>query len=54
MKKISIFLVMALVFISATAFAGGYQVRLEGNKQTGMGLIGTPLRFGVSSMFYNP
>jgi len=54
MKKFSIFLVMALVFISATAFAGGYQVRLEGNKQTGMGLIGAPLQFGVSSMFYNP
>ncbi len=54
MKKISMFFVMALVFISATAFAGGYQVRLEGNKQTGMGLIGAPLQFGVSSMFYNP
>ena len=48
------FFVVALIFVSATAFAGGYQVRLEGNKQTGMGLIGAPLQFGVSSMFYNP
>jgi len=37
-----------------SVFAGGYQVRLQGNKQTGMGLVGTPLNFGASSMFYNP
>ncbi len=48
------FLVMAAMIISSAVYAGGYQVRLQGNKQTGMGLIGTPMRFGVSSMFYNP
>ncbi len=52
MKKI-IFFVMA-VFISTTMFAGGYQVRLQGNKQTGFGLIGTPTIYGSSSIFYNP
>lgn len=54
MKKIKMFLVAASLFISTVVFAGGYQVRLQGNKQTGMGLIGTPLSFGASSMFYNP
>lgn len=53
MKK-TIFLVVGFLFISTAVFAGGYQVRLQGNKQTGMGLIGAPLSFGASSMFYNP
>lgn len=45
-----------LLFAIATwsAHAGGYQVRLQGHKQTGIGLIGTPFNFGASSMFYNP
>ncbi len=45
-----------LLFAIATwsAQAGGYQVRLQGQKQTGIGLIGTPFNFGASSMFYNP
>ncbi len=45
-----------LLFAIATwsAHAGGYQVRLQGQKQTGIGLIGTPFNFGASSMFYNP
>ncbi|MCB0806886.1 MAG: outer membrane protein transport protein [Bacteroidales bacterium] len=34
--------------------AGGYQVRLQGQKQTGIGLIGTPFNYGASSIFYNP
>jgi len=33
---------------------GGYQVRLQGHKQTGIGLIGTPFSFDASSIFYNP
>ncbi len=37
-----------------TVFAGGYQVRLQGNKNTGMGLTGTALNLGSSSIFYNP
>ncbi len=45
-----------LLFAIATwsAHAGGYQVRLQGQKQTGIGLIGTPFNYGASSMFYNP
>ncbi len=46
---------MAVALFSATQiFAGGYQVRLQGNKNNGFGLIGTPLNNGASSMFYNP
>jgi long-chain fatty acid transport protein len=44
-----------LFFIaSMTVNAGGYQVRLQGQKQTGIGLIGTSLNYGASSIFYNP
>jgi long-chain fatty acid transport protein len=53
MRKISI--VMLLILSAAlNSFAGGYQVRLQGQKQTGIGLIGTPFAFGASSIFYNP
>ncbi|MBE0639202.1 MAG: outer membrane protein transport protein [Bacteroidales bacterium] len=34
--------------------AGGYQVRLQGQRQTGMGLIGTSLYGDASSLFFNP
>lgn len=54
MKKSIVFFVLALTILSGQAFAGGYQVRLQGNKQTGMGLIGAPLRFDLSGMYYNP
>lgn len=43
-----------LAFTISTIYAGGFQVRLQGQKQTGMGLIGTPMNFGASSIFYNP
>jgi len=53
MKKfIGLFLVLLIITVSA--MAGGYQVRLQGQKQTGIGLIGTPFKFGASSIFYNP
>ncbi len=45
---------MLFALASSTIFAGGYQVRLQGQKQTGIGLIGTPFAFGGSSIFYNP
>jgi len=45
---------MLFIFVASNLFAGGYQVRLQGQKQTGIGLIGTPFAFGGSSMFYNP
>jgi len=53
MRKIAL-LTVFLVFASSFLFAGGYQVRLQGQKQTGIGLIGTPFAFGASSIFYNP
>lgn len=53
MKRI-IWLTTTLVFISLLSYAGGYQVRLQGQKQNGMGLIGTSMNFGASSIFYNP
>jgi len=40
--------------LSWSAFAGGYQVGLHGQKQIGMGLVGTSLAWDASSMFYNP
>lgn len=53
MKRI-IFTVLLAVAFCFTALAGGYQVKLQGQKQTAMGLIGTPFSFGASSVFYNP
>lgn len=53
MRKITLFLLSSF-FLSMTVFAGGYQVRLQGNKQNGMGLVGTSLNMGSSSIFYNP
>ncbi len=53
MRKISLLsIILALTY--STVFAGGFQVRLQGQKQTGMGLIGTAMNFGASSIFYNP
>ena len=54
MKKIYLILMAVALFSVTNIFAGGYQVRLQGNKQNGFGLIGTPLNNGASSMFYNP
>lgn len=53
MRKITL-LTMLMITASSILFAGGYQVRLQGQKQTGIGLIGTPFAFGASSIFYNP
>lgn len=53
MRK-STLLILLIAFAVSNLFAGGYQVRLQGQKQTGIGLIGTPFAFGGSSMFYNP
>ncbi len=53
MRKITL-LLLSSILLSMTVFAGGYQVRLQGNKQNGMGLVGTSLNMGSSSIFYNP
>jgi long-chain fatty acid transport protein len=53
MKKLTLLLFLVAIF-SWASYAGGYQVRLQGQKQTGMGLIGSPFALGASSIFYNP
>lgn len=45
---------LLFLFALQHIMAGGYQVRLQGQKQTGIGLIGTPFAYGASSIFYNP
>ncbi|MDR4987898.1 MAG: outer membrane protein transport protein [Bacteroidales bacterium] len=45
---------LSLMLITAFAYAGGYQVSLHGQKQIGMGLIGTSLNMDASAAFYNP
>jgi len=53
MRKLFIFsMLLAMSYI--TTQAGGYQVRLQSNRSTGMGLTGTGLQMGASSMFFNP
>lgn len=54
MKRITLSFILIFILLPAFLYAGGYHVRLQGNKQTGMGLIGAPLQFGLSSMYYNP
>ncbi len=53
MRKLASLLLL-VVFVVYESMAGGYQVRLQGQKQTGIGLIGTPFAYGASSIFYNP
>jgi long-chain fatty acid transport protein len=50
----NIYMLAFLAMLSWSAFAGGYQVGLHGQKQIGMGLIGTSLAWDASCLFYNP
>lgn len=43
-----------LAMIPFLAHAGGFQVNLQGTKQTGMGHLGTSFYLGASSAFFNP
>ena len=43
-----------LAFIPFLAQAGGFQVNLQGTKQTGMGHLGTSFYLGASSAYFNP
>lgn len=43
-----------LAFLPFLAHAGGFQVNLQGNKQTGMGHLGTSFYLGASSTYFNP
>ena len=42
------------VFLSATAFAEGYQVNLQSTRQAGMGHVGSAMKLGAESMHFNP
>lgn len=53
MRKATFLFVTAILF-SGLLRAGGFQVGLQGQRQTGMGLIGTGYLTGPSSVFYNP
>ncbi|MCF8302516.1 MAG: outer membrane protein transport protein [Bacteroidales bacterium] len=53
MKKTFALLLLFIVANSLT-YGGGYQVLLQGNKQTAMGLVGTGITLGSESIFYNP
>jgi hypothetical protein len=50
MRKIVTLLLLGCL-VSSSLFAGGYQVRLQGQRQTGMGLIGTSLYGDASNLF---
>ncbi len=52
MKRIGLF--CGLLVLSFQLFAEGYQVNLQGNRQTGMGHTGAGLLMGASSMHFNP
>ncbi|MCX6272919.1 MAG: outer membrane protein transport protein [Bacteroidetes bacterium] len=54
MRKITVFLLLTLAMGTLTTLAGGFQVSLHGQKQIGMGLIGTSLSQDASCLFYNP
>lgn len=53
MRK-SIMISLMLMALGFSAMAGGYQVSLHGQRQAGMGLIGTSLHMDASAAFYNP
>ncbi len=52
-KKQNIVFILSL-FISSLSFAGGFQVNLQGQKQTGMGHTGTGLCLDNASLLFNP
>jgi len=47
-------LLICLLVLPGLIQAGGFQVNLQGNKQTGMGHTGTALNMGASTVFFNP
>lgn len=53
MKKISLFF-LVLSYQIYVAYAGGFQVNLQGQKQTGMGHAGTGLALDNASLVFNP
>ncbi|MDZ7774584.1 MAG: outer membrane protein transport protein [Bacteroidales bacterium] len=53
MRKLFLLTIAAVTFM-LQANAGGFQVGLQGQRQTGMGLIGTGYLTGPSAVFFNP
>ena len=53
MKK-SLVTILICVFTSSILLAGGFQVNLQGQKQTGMGHAGTGLLLDNASILFNP
>jgi long-chain fatty acid transport protein len=53
MKKRLLFSIFSLS-VSMTVMAGGFQINLQGQKQTGMGHTGTGLCLDNSSILFNP
>ncbi len=51
MKKL---LLPILAMIPLLSMAGGFQVNLQGNQQSGMGHLGTSFYLGASSAYFNP
>ena len=47
-------LAVAIIVLAYNAKAEGYAVNVQGNKQSGMGHVGTALNFDASSMQWNP
>lgn len=47
-------LAVGLSLLGLQAFAGGYQVAIQGQRQIGMGHTGTALAWDASSIFFNP
>lgn len=47
-------LALAILAMAVNVKAEGYAVNVQGNKQTGMGHVGTALNFDASSMQWNP
>jgi long-chain fatty acid transport protein len=48
------FIALYFLSFSISLFAGGFQINLLGQKQTGMGHTGTALSLDASSMLFNP
>nr|NQU90208.1 outer membrane protein transport protein [Bacteroidota bacterium] len=53
MKRVTLLLLITCMF-AVSAYSGGYQVRLQGHRQTAMGLVGVSLFGDASNLFYNP
>src|SRR5690606_34412995 len=53
MKK-RFFTLIAATFICGSAVASGFQVLLQGNRETAMGNVGVGLRPSTTGVFFNP